>query len=216
MKIKLEARIEIHHHDHSDDDAPTLAEIVDMLGEIAADQTTANEGIAKLLAEHAPVGIEVVPGVPTTRTERSPVRPFNPLREFPMKCTLIKLSKGTKKSSKRAAAGDPVVEFQLQDNGDDSCTVLGVDAAGNTMDISAVATLTPAPTSDNASIITVDGVVGMSFDMHAVGPIGTANVTAVATWNDGSVGPFTFTLPVRTQAGPANAIQIVPGTPTVH
>jgi hypothetical protein len=126
--------------------------------------------------------------------------------------TLTKKSAfATKKSTGKPAA---VVNFQLQDNGDDTCTVLGVDAGGNTADISAVATI--VVTSDAPTILTVDPPVGMTFAMHAVGPLGAANVTAVATWNDGSKGPFTFTLPVTVVAGPATGVVIVPGTPTVH
>jgi hypothetical protein len=126
--------------------------------------------------------------------------------------TLVK-----KSAAKKTVAGlkaGPVVNFQLVDNGDDSCQVLGVDAAGNTADISAVATITVS--SDATNILTVDPPVGVTFAMHAVGPLGAANVTAVATWTDGSKGPFTFTLPVTVIAGPVSGVQIVPGTPTVH
>jgi hypothetical protein len=131
----------------------------------------------------------------------------------------VRLSKaaGLKKAMK-GAKGDLISSFVLLDNEDDTFTVNGIDAVGNPVDISAVASLTPAPTSDNTSVLTVgpiDPASPMAFPVAAVGPLGVANVTATATWNDGSLGPFAFTLPVTVQAGPAGGIEIVPGTPTV-
>ncbi|MDE2100651.1 MAG: hypothetical protein KGL39_25630 [Patescibacteria group bacterium] len=41
------------------------------------------------------------------------------------------------------------------------------------------------------------------------------NETATATWNDGSIGPFKFTLPVNMVSGGATGIVIQPGIPTV-
>src|SRR6516164_5649326 len=93
---------------------------------------------------------------------------------------------------KPLAAGAAVVDFILQDNGDDTCTVYGVDQAGNRADISAVATLTPAPASSDPSVVAVDPPSGMTFKIHAVGPTSTpgspVNITVTATWNDGSKG----------------------------
>jgi len=122
---------------------------------------------------------------------------------------------------KLAPAGTtPPDSFVLVDNEDSTCTVYGVDSKGNQVDISGVATLTPPPTSSDTTIITVDPPQGMTFVMHAVGPLTTpgspVKVTAVATWNDGSEGPFIFTLPVEVTAGTAGAITIVPGPPTVQ
>jgi hypothetical protein len=134
----------------------------------------------------------------------------------------IKLVKKSaqKKPAARAAAGAPAVDFVLQDNGDDTCTVLGVDAAGNSLDISGVASLTPAPTSSDTTVLTVDAPIGMTFAMHAVGKLSTPGtpvvVTAVAAWTDGSKGPFTVTLPVDVTAGPAGGVVIVPGVPTLR
>lgn len=96
-------------------------------------------------------------------------------------------------------AGRTVVfDFTLASNGDDVCTVKGVDKAGNQVDISAVATI--AVTSSDPTIVTVDAPIGATFAMHATGKLSTpgspVTITAVASWKDGSVGPFTFTLPV--------------------
>ena len=111
-------------------------------------------------------------------------------------------------------------DFVFVDTGNDTLTVMGVDSAvpPNPVDISAVATLTPAPTSSDPTKITVAAPTGMTFAMSAVGPLtvpGTPVViTAVATWNDGSLGPFTGTLNVDVVAGPAGGIVIQPGPVT--
>lgn len=127
-------------------------------------------------------------------------------------------TKGPFKASAKATPNALVVDFQLVDNQDDVLTILGVDAAGNTLDISQVATITVS--SSDTSIITVDPPTGMTCAMHATGKLsvpGTpVNIIVTATWNDGSKGPFTFTLPVDVVAGPATGVVIQPGTPTVH
>lgn len=112
------------------------------------------------------------------------------------------------------------VDFVISDNGDSTCTVLGVDAAGNSLDISSVATLSPPPASSDVAVITVDAPSAMTFALHAVGPLSTpgtpVQITATATWTDGSVGPYTFSLPCDVVAGAATGVVIQPGTPTVH
>lgn len=132
---------------------------------------------------------------------------------------LLKKSQ-TRRISMPLKKGATVTDFALQDNGDDTCTVLGVDAAGNTVDISAVVTLDPPPTSSDTSIITVDPPQGMTFAMHATGKLSTPGtpviVTATATWQDGSTGPFAFDLPVDVVPGPVTGVVIQPGTPTTH
>ena len=79
----------------------------------------------------------------------------------------IKLIK--KSDNKKAAAaaphkrGDPPpASYNLQDNQDGSFTILGVDAAGAQVDISTVASLTPAPISTNTDVLTVDAPAGMT------------------------------------------------------
>lgn len=133
-----------------------------------------------------------------------------------MDCKLTKKTPGARgPAPAKAKAGAPApVAFNLSDNGDDTLTVLGVDAAGATLDISSVATLTIS--SDNTQLLTVDPPVGMTSAMHAVGPVGSCNLLATATWSDGSIGPFMFTLPINLVAGGATGILIQPGTPTVR
>lgn len=119
------------------------------------------------------------------------------------------------KAAKPTKAGDPVPSYLLQDNQDGSFTVLGADSQGAQLDISSVATLTPAPTSDNTAVATVDAPNGMTVACHGLTP-GTANVTVTATWNDGSVGPFVITVPVTVGAGPATGLAVTFGVPTIR
>ena len=130
--------------------------------------------------------------------------------------TVKLVKKGGMRASRPLAKGQKVGDFALQDNQDDTFTVLGIDAAGNAVDISAVATLTPPPSSSDPSILTVDSPSAMVFAGHTTGKLGHVEITATATWNDGSIGPFSFTLPVDVIPGPVTGVTIQPGTPTVH
>ena len=110
------------------------------------------------------VGITIEPG---------PVRPRPHSTETSMFNVCLTKRSASARSVARAARGSAVASFQLQDNGDDTCTVLGVDAAGNALDISSVATLTPPPTSSDTTILTVDPPTGMTFNMYATGKLST-------------------------------------------
>lgn len=82
-------------------------------------------------------------------------------------------------------------QIALVVNGDGTLTVMGLHASGTVSDISDVATLSPPPSSDNPSVLTVDTPTKMTLAYHGVSA-GNANITGLtATWNDGSVGPFT-------------------------
>lgn len=133
-----------------------------------------------------------------------------------MTCRLSKKS-NNRGAVKRAGAGG-IVGFDLQDNGDLTFTVFGTDAAGALVDISDVATLTA--TSSDSTVVTVDPPVKMSSAVHAAVPppvVGaTASISFTATWNDGSVGPFTIDWPQTIVAGPVTGIAVQPGTPSVH
>lgn len=114
-------------------------------------------------------------------------------------------------SVKKALA--PTSDYALQDNQDGSVTVWGVDSAGAQVDISGVATLTAE--SDNVAVLTVDAPVGMTVAYHGVAP-GEAKVTLVATWTDGSVGPFTIIDPCVVSGSAAVGITVTHGTPTIR
>lgn len=130
------------------------------------------------------------------------------------KFSLVKKATFTKHATAKPkdATGDA---FQIVDNGDGTFSIFGVDAAGNGgIDISSLATL--AVSSDNLSVLTVDPPTGMGSTMHAVGSLGSANVVATVTFNDGSIGPFSATLAVTVVKGAATGVQIVIGTVTTH
>ncbi len=125
-------------------------------------------------------------------------------------CKLLKKSQGGMKAARgQAKAGD----FSLLDNEDDTGTVNGVNAAGNPVDISNVATITV--TSDNPAVLSVDPPQGTTFKVHGATP-GTCNLSIVATWNDGTVGPFTITEPMTVSAGGPTGVKVDWGTPTVR
>ncbi len=124
----------------------------------------------------------------------------------------VKLTKG-KTSGKPGKGTAKKGDFLFHDNEDDTYTVTGVDAAGAPVDISSVATI--AATSDNAAVLTADAPTGTTGMVHGVAP-GSANLTITATWGDGSVGPFTITVPVTVAAGPATGLDVTFGPPTVR
>lgn len=161
-----------------------------------------NEILAKVTALCQPRGISIDPGTPTEKPMAS-----------------VSLGKPSKKAPHAAAQGAAVIDFVLQDNQNDTLTVHGVDAVGNPVDISAVASLTPPPSSSDVSILTVSAPTGMTFSMSATGKLSTpgspVNITATVTFNDGTIGPFTAQLPCDVTAGPAAGVIIVPGTPTI-
>jgi hypothetical protein len=137
-----------------------------------------------------------------------------------IKCRTVKKAQARKptQSASAGAQSQPMTEFEFIDNGDSTCTVHGVSAAGNPVDISSVATLTPEPVSSDRTKVIVDRPQGMTFAMHAVGPLTDPGspviISVTATWTDGSDGPFAFDLPVDVVAGGAAGIMVVPGPVT--
>ncbi len=130
---------------------------------------------------------------------------------------LVKLAKGKLLAAalQKAKLGDTDTNFTILDSQDGHYTVHGHTASGKDADISAVATLTA--TSDNPAVFTASTPVGMSGDVTAVAA-GTANLILVATWTDGSVGPFTITVPgtVNPTPDPVTGLGVLFGTPTIH
>jgi hypothetical protein len=179
----------------------TLGELNDAMQKIAT-------SLAKIATELSDpvVGISPVPGTP------SPIKGKVAMAAA-LKVTLVKKSQKPSAVAKRAVAKAAPVGFTIVDNEDCSFEVFGQDAAGNQIDISSVASL--AVSSDTVSVLTVSTPTGMSAIMTAVGPAGTATLTLVATWNDGSVGPFTISWPITVQAGGVTGLTVVPGVPTI-
>ncbi len=135
-----------------------------------------------------------------------------------MQCKLSKKAPGNKAVAPLKASAAAVIGFDLQDNGDLTFTVYGTDATGAQVDISDVATLTAM--SSAPPVVTVDPPTGMSSAIHAATPAPAPGATVVisltATWNDGSIGPFTIDWPQTIVAGGVTGITVKPGTPTVH
>lgn len=171
--------------------------IIFVLSQLAEDTDT----LGKLLAEIAEQRAKIV-GLVGTHTP--PVQSANNQTQQENKKMSVKMIK--KSQLKKGAAnvrpklhrpGDAAPSnFLIMDNEDTTCTVFGtdgtMDANGNPtqIDISQVATL-GTPVSSDPSLVTADPPVGMTFAEHALA-VGSPNVTVVATWNDDSVGPFTF------------------------
>lgn len=117
-------------------------------------------------------------------------------------------------SMKAASPGIKTGDFVLIDTQQDTCQVVGVDAQGNQVDISSLASL--AVTSSDPTVLTVDPPAGMGFTFHTTGKVGKCALTIIATWNDGSQGPYSIDFPIDVQAGGPTGIMVVPGTPTIN
>jgi hypothetical protein len=121
----------------------------------------------------------------------------------------MKIVKRLAKAPTMAKPGAAVGDVILLDNGSGSFTVVGVDAAGNTLDLSSTFTITV--TSSDTTKVTVSVPTGMIFTATAVGPLGTGialNVTATA--NAGTPGPFSGTALVDVVTSGPTGIQVVP------
>lgn len=129
------------------------------------------------------------------------------------KWTLVKKSSMHASASKMKAGDAAPMAFTIVDNGNQHFDVMGASAAGNPVDISGVATL--AAVSSDPTLLSAS-VSGMGFDVAAIGPVGDCSVDLTATWNDGSLGPFTASIAESITVGPANQIVVTPGAVTSH
>jgi hypothetical protein len=126
---------------------------------------------------------------------------------------MIKKSPGLVAAKPWQAGTAPTGDFQLVDNGNQSFTVQGIDAAGNPVDLATTFTITVS--ASDTTKVTVGPITGMTFSLAAVGPLTTPGqpvlVTVVATATPPVTGgPFTATLPVDVVAGGPAGIQVVP------
>jgi len=166
------------------------------------------------IVEHT-VGADPEFDVVGIKTKPGPVTPHKEAKVMAAKWSVMKKGAMRMGASMKAKMGDPApVAFVLVDNGDSTFSVMGADAVGNAVDISSVASL--AASSDTPTVVTVDPPTGMTFGVHAVGPIGSAKISVTATWNDGSLGPFSAEVDVTTATGPAGSIVVTPGPVTTH
>ena len=137
-----------------------------------------------------------------------------------MKCLAFKKS-GMKAMAKAPLKASPN-DFGLVDNGDETASIVGVDAAGNPAPLDpAVFTLTIA--SDTPAVVTVDNT-GLTFGEHAAVPAPAVNATAGITvtvtgtvpWADGTTTPKTLNWTDTILAGPAANVAIQRGPVSVH
>jgi hypothetical protein len=122
------------------------------------------------------------------------------------KCNLAR--KGAKMAGAVAAKGAKATGdlFTITDLGGGTLSVTGHDAAGaGGIDISNVATLTVTTTDGTVS---VDPPVGMTCTVHGVKP-GTATLTVTATWNDGSIGPFSIAVTATITTSAVTGLDVV-------
>lgn len=126
------------------------------------------------------------------------------------KFTAVKATAGAKKATpfKHGAVKAPG-DFQLSVDDTGKITALGVDDHGNQVDISTVATMTTAAV-DNPALATIDTPTGVSVLLHPVGSTGSIIFSATITWNDGSIGPFSGSVPLDLVPGPAGGVILVP------
>jgi hypothetical protein len=117
------------------------------------------------------------------------------------------------KSAAPMAVGDSTDAYLLQDNNDGSFDVFGLNAAGNRVDITGVATLDASSSDD--SVVAVSPPTGAHVACQAKKP-GSAEIKATATWNDGSVGPFEITVPCDVKSSPVKGLVAEFGDPTIR
>lgn len=158
--------------------------------------------------------------------------PVTRQEEKPMKILLLKKSQIPAHKFAAHKAGDaPPTNFALVDNEDDTATVSGMRDDGTVVDLSSVATLGSLSSSDPTKM-TADSINGMTWVEHALAPTDPGDptatppvaptpveITGIVTWNDGSVGPLSYTDPVTITApppGPVTKLVVSHGTPVVR
>lgn len=108
----------------------------------------------------------------------------------------------TKETTAMALSSDPIVtSLTALDTDTYLLTVEGTDGGTPPVisDISLVATV--AMSVDNPAIASVDAPIGVTAVLHGL-TVGSFNLTVVATWNDGSQGPYTVVYPGTCAAKP--------------
>jgi hypothetical protein len=190
------------------------------LDAILVQATSAAESLAKLAVDFGPaliasIGIKF--GLPVLNKGNPQMAQLTPTIK------LLKPLAPGKKMGVHGVAGVKALPgaFGILPGQSDSFTVVGLDAAGNPVDLSSVASLSNL-VSENTAILTVDPAVGMTSTCHTittapggVPAVGSTDVDATATWTDGSDGPFSIVQPVVVAVGPAGSLGIQFGTPVI-
>lgn len=121
------------------------------------------------------------------------------------KCKMVPKGQTAAKAQSGAKAEGDL--FSINDLGSGKLSVTGHDANGvGGIDLSGIATLTA--TSSDPSVLTVDAPVGMTAQCKAV-KAGRVTISLVATWNDGSIGPFAIDVTAEVVARTAAGLDVV-------
>ncbi len=116
------------------------------------------------------------------------------------KVSFLPFTKGEIVSGARPKAAHHCTEFVIDDLGDYTYLVNGLDATETQVDISKLATI--AVTSDDTDIVTCSVTAPTTFVLGMGGKgEGSAELTIVVSWNDKTPGT-TFTLPVDVKEPP--------------
>lgn len=115
------------------------------------------------------------------------------------KITYLPFTKGHTPSGQRPRASEETCEFVIDELGDDEFLVNGVDAVGNQVDISKLATLTV--TSSDPKVISSSVIAPMKFALSpGGGKEGSAELTLKITWNDSTWdGPHIFEIAAKSE-----------------
>jgi hypothetical protein len=110
---------------------------------------------------------------------------------------------------KKFAKGATLASFTITDvpGSPGNYLVNGTNAAGDLIDISAVATT--AETSSDTTVATVASTGAATFAVQGI-KVGTVTVTVTANWNDGSIGPFTAPVTFTVTAGGVTGLVVTP------
>jgi len=129
------------------------------------------------------------------------------------KCCYRKGQPGFKAAPLKAGMKLSTGTFELIDgSAAGSFTTLGVDQSGAHVDISGVASLkVEADPGNQPGGVVADVPVGMTckFTPPTSGS-GSSSFLFTATWNDGSIGPFTFSVVFKYSGGAIVDIVVVP------
>ncbi len=135
-------------------------------------------------------------------------------------CKVFQKSALPKGGLAKARANVPFPETGIVDNGDQTITFVGVDSAGNPVDLTGLATVTAVSSDPSKLTVDIQPPPAVAAAVHAQGPLTVPGtpviVTATITANDGSFGPFALDCAYDTKAGGPTGVQGVLGPVTTH
>jgi hypothetical protein len=202
--------------------AQSLASIAASLTDIAVSQQSIAASEAQIANAFPPLimGIFGQPGTPVLKEHAQMAAKHRPLLKVIRGAAPRNVHKlaAPPPGAAAAAAPGPIPDFNIYISQTNTITVMGTTAAGAEADISAVATLTPPPSSSDTSICTVSppnpSPDNMTFGFTPQA-VGSCTISFTATWNDGLIGPFSVDQPLTINSDPVTGLTPVPGTPVL-